>query len=201
MIFYVTTLFVYAIIGVVLFYDSSLFSNMPLAMFTLFRATIRDYDINTLSDVRVGGVIGYIYFNSFLIMNVTFLANLIIAQLAYAYRKYNRERQVHYLLSTLTVREVSEADYKYSAVISVPYPLTWLNLILGSIVLGAKSPRLNLALLHLYYLPIIIVCSVIFMGYQIAIFPFAYLKIVGHKWAMLVASSSASGTKANDRFG
>ena len=172
-----------------------------MAMFTLFRATIKDYDVSSLADVRVGSIFGFVYFNSYLIINVTFLANLIIAQLAYAYKKYNRERQVHYLLSTLAVREVSEADYKYSSVVSVPFPLSILNLVFGSIVLAAKSPKLNLLLLHIYFLPVILVTSLGFMAYQIIILPFVYLKIVGHKWALLVSAGSSVGGKANDRFG
>ena len=69
------------------------------------------------------------------------------------------------LLYTLSVRDVSEADEKYSAVVSVPFPLSTMNLVLGSIVLGAKSPLLNLILLHFYFLPVMLVCFVLFMIY------------------------------------
>jgi hypothetical protein len=69
------------------------------------------------------------------------------------------------LLYTLSVRDVSEADEKYSAVVSVPFPLSTMNLVLGSIVLGAKSPLLNLILLHIYFLPVMLVCFVLFMIY------------------------------------
>jgi hypothetical protein len=112
-----------------------------------------------------GDVIGYIYFNSYLILNVTLLVNLIVGQLAHAYNKYNKERNVLMLLYTLSVRDVSEADEKYSSVVSVPFPLTVCNLVFGSIVLGAKSPILNLILLHFYFLPVMLVCLVIFMIY------------------------------------
>jgi hypothetical protein len=81
-----------------------------------------------------------VYFISYLILNVILLMNLIVAQLVYAYRKYNNQKSVLYLLSTLSVREVSEADSKYSAVVSVPFPFTVLNFIFGTIVLAAKSP-------------------------------------------------------------
>lgn len=136
-------------------------------MFTLFRATIQDYSIYMMAGSRVGDLIGYIYFNSYLIVNITLLINLIVAQLAYAYKKYNRERNVFYLLSTLSVREVSESDDKdkYSSVVSVPFPLSVLNIPLGSVVLAAKSPFLNKLLLHLYYLPVVLVTSVLFMLY------------------------------------
>jgi hypothetical protein len=62
-----------------------------------------------------------------------------VAQLVYALKKYNPTKDIRYLLATLSVREVSEADQKYSAVVSVPFPLSVLNLVFGSIVLAAKS--------------------------------------------------------------
>ena len=43
--YYLSVLFIYSIVGVVLFNDLAQFDNLPDAMFTLFRATIKDYDI------------------------------------------------------------------------------------------------------------------------------------------------------------
>jgi len=65
------------------------------------------------------------------------------------------------LLYTLSVRDVSEANEKYSSVVSVPFPISVCNLVFGSIVLGAKSPFLNLVLLHIYFLPVMAVCFII----------------------------------------
>ena len=129
-----------------------------------------------MDDARVGHLIGYIYFNSYLILNITLLINLIIAQLAYAYKKYNRERNVFYLLSTLQVREISEVDpkNKYSAVVSAPFPLTILNILFGSIVLAAKNKYVNLALLHFYYLPLVLCMAAVFQVYQLIIGPFCF---------------------------
>ena len=93
------------------------------------------------------------------------LVNLIIAQLANAYRRVNKDRNVHWLLQTLSVREVSEADDKYSAVVSAPFPISVFNLVLGSIVLAAKSPKLNEFVLHLYFLPVLIGSLICFIIY------------------------------------
>lgn len=165
-LFYVAVVFIYGIIGVVLFSnDIPEFAHIWTAMFTLFRASIKDYSYDIMNNARVGEWIANIYFNSFLIFNLIFLVNLIVAQLAYAYKFHFKEREVLYLLSTLSVREVSEADEKYSAVISAPFPLNILNLVFGSIVLGVKNPKANLVLLHFYFLPINLVCLVIFSAY------------------------------------
>lgn len=106
------------------------------------------------------------------------------------------------LLYTLSVRDVSEADEKYSSVVSVPFPLSTCNLVLGSIVLGAKSPTLNLMLLHFYFLPVMLITFIIFSAYQIIILPFAYLKILGHKWALIVKAPVGRGSLSSlDRAG
>ena len=106
------------------------------------------------------------------------------------------------LLYTLSVRDVSEADEKYSAVVSVPFPLSVCNLVAGSIVLGAKSPFLNLCLLHFYFLPVMLVCLCLFMVYQVVILPFCYLKMLGHKWALIVKAPVGKGSSSSlDRAG
>ena len=106
------------------------------------------------------------------------------------------------LLYTLSVRDVSEADEKYSSVVSVPFPLSVLNLLFGSIVLGAKSPLLNLILLHFYFVPVMLVSLVIFVLYQILIMPFCYIKLLGHKWALIVKAPVGKGSSSSlDRAG
>jgi hypothetical protein len=106
------------------------------------------------------------------------------------------------LLYTLSVRDVSEADEKYSSVVSVPFPLSVLNLLFGSIVLGAKSPLLNEILLHFYFIPVMLTCLSIFVVYQILILPFCWIKLLGHKWALIVKAPVGKGSSSSlDRAG
>lgn len=118
-----------------------------------------------MKDARVGAFLGYLYYISFLILNIILIINLIVARLAHAYKIYNKDRDILKLLGTLGVREVSEADEKYSAVISAPFPLNILNLVFGSIVISMKSQTANIALLSIYYMPLAIVCLAIFIAY------------------------------------
>lgn len=76
-------------------------------MFTLFKATIHDYDINALDNAKIGPFIGYIYYLSYLIINLILIVNLIVAKLAYGYKFYQKNREVLRLLATLEVREVT----------------------------------------------------------------------------------------------
>ena len=92
------------------------------------------------------------------------------------------------------MRETSEADNKYSAVVSVPFPLSVLNLPFGSIILAAKSERMNVVLLIFYFIPVCIVCFCIFTVYQVAMLPFCYIKMAGHKWALMIKAPTGEGS-------
>ena len=69
------------------------------------------------------------------------------------------------LLETLSVREVSEADEKYSAVVCPPYPVNMLNMFLGVYILSVKSPKANRFVQHVYFLPTVVVCGCLFLVY------------------------------------
>lgn len=106
------------------------------------------------------------------------------------------------LLETLSVREASEADEKYSAAVSPPYPLSIANMIFGTYILSIKNPRHNKMLLMLYFIPTFVGSLIIFIIYQGLILPFSYLKIVGHKFALVIKNPQGAGAKtASDRFG
>ena len=128
--------------------------------------------------------------------------NLIVGKLASAYRKIQSKREVLMLLQTLSVREASEADEKYSAAISAPYPLNILNMLFGVYVLSVKNPKHNRVILHLYYLPTMLTCLFLFIGYNFAMIPICYVKVVGHKFALIIRNPQGYGSKTkSDRLG
>jgi hypothetical protein len=178
------------------------FRNLPSAMFTLFKATLRDYQADLMIDNQWNNYLGLVYFNSYLVLNVLLFLNLIVAQLANAYKKLKTRGKVFYLLTQLSVREISEADDKYSSVISVFFPLSCLNLVFGSIVLASKSAAFNLIMLHVYFLPVMLVVLALFIVWQVILLPFAYFKIVAHKFALMVCGQTGAGSQTTlDRFG
>lgn len=85
---------------------------------------------------------------------------------------------------------------------SAPFPLSVLNIPLGSIVLAAKSEKLNWYLLQLYFFPVMIVTFCLFMAYQCVMLPFCYVKMSGHKWALAIKAPAGEGSiTALDRAG
>ena len=69
-------------------------------------------------------------------------------------------------------------------------------------VLGAKSQLLNELILHLYFLPVLVGSFTVFVIYQILIMPVVYVKMIFHKWALLVkAPKGMGGATFCDRAG
>ena len=121
-----------------------------------------------------------------MLLTLILIINLLVGQLSNAYSKYIKNRNVLMLLETLSVREASEADDKYSASVSCPYPISILNLLFGTYILSVKNEFHNEAILHFYFLPVFVVNLILFVAYIIVITPFAYLKTVGHKFALII---------------
>lgn len=89
-IFYFSVLFLFAVVGFVLFYDIAEFSQLHTTLFTLFKATISDYNADIMKEARLGAFLGYAYFLSFMIINLILIMNLIVARLAATYKRHNK---------------------------------------------------------------------------------------------------------------
>src|SRR3569833_2266205 len=118
-----------------------------------------------MDGARLGGFIAYTYIISFLILNLVLVVNIIVGLQSYAFKKYSLKRDILKLISTLSVRATTEADDKYSAVISAPFPLCILNFVFGAIVISLRSTYANICLLAFYYVPIFVVCFISFIIY------------------------------------
>jgi len=137
-----------------------------------------------------------------MLLTMILIINLIVGQLSSAYKKYIKNRNVLMLLETLSVREASEADDKYSPSVSCPYPFSILNLLFGTYILSVKNEAHNIIILHLYFLPTMVTSLIIFSVYQVLILPISYAKTVGHKFALMVKNPTGKGSKtASNRLG
>ena len=171
-------------------------------MLTIFKASAGIFNNDEILSAKEGPGWGYAFMLTYMLICFILIMNLIVGQLSSAYKKYVQKREVLMLLETLSVREASEADEKYSAAVSPVYPISIINLILGTYILSVKNPLHNKVILHIYFLPIMLITLVIFIAYQILILPLAYIKMVGHKFALMVKNPQGTGSKStSDRFG
>ena len=171
-------------------------------MLTIFKVSGGVFNNEEMRDAREGQGVAYGFILTYMIIFFVLVMNLIVGQLSSAYGKYVKRRDVLMLLETLSVREASQADDKYSAAISPPYPLSIINLLLGTYVMTVKKAKHNKWVLHFYFLPTIICTSNLFLAWEILILPFAYVKVVFHKFALIVNNPQGAGAKSSsDRLG
>jgi hypothetical protein len=88
-VYYVMVLFLYTIIGMVLFKDMAEFYSFRAGMFHLFKTSVFKGQFHIHDTSMVEDYLFAVYFISYLVLNVILLMNLIVAQLVYAFRKYN----------------------------------------------------------------------------------------------------------------
>ena len=204
-IFFFLFQFLFAIIGNLLFFDSPNYHSFGAAMMTIFKAASGIFskeDIIGRSEEEAENQLHYTFIITYVLICFILIMNLIVGKLASAYRKIVSRREVLMLLQTLSVREASEADEKYSAAVSAPYPLNILNMALGVYVLSAKNPKANKAILHFYFLPTMFTCLILFIVYSFAMIPLCYIKMVGHKFALIINNPQGYGSKTkSDRLG
>ena len=152
-------------VGNLLFHDVPSYWTLGEAMLTIFKASAGVFNNEVVLNSKEGPGWGYAFMLTYVLISFILIINLLVGQLSSAYRKYQKKRNVLMLLETLSVREASEADEKYSAAVSPPYPISILNMILGTYILSVKNPAHNKAILHFYFFPIMLVVLVIFTTY------------------------------------
>jgi len=165
MAIFVIAMVCYSIVGMILFRDNKNFASLFDAFMLLTSNPLIKLEFYLFPGTTIAKYLGYLFFWAYLCGNFFLVRNIIVAQLATTFKRVSNAGNTMYLLTALSVREVAEADGKYSAVISAPFPVSLLNLVFGSIVLGAKSPDFNLFVLHLYYFPVMIVLLGVFFVY------------------------------------
>lgn len=185
-IFFFMQQFIFSVVGNLLFHDLASYQTLSESMLTIFKASAGVFNNEEMLNSKEGPGWGYVFMLTYMLLSFILIVNLIVGQLSSAYKKYQKNRNVLMLLETLSVREASEADDKYSASVSPPYPFSILNMILGTYILSVKKPEHNRFILHIYFLPIMLVTLVLFVCYQVVILPLSYVKTVCHKFALIV---------------
>jgi len=128
----------------------------------------------------------------FVIINTLFVISYFIAMTTTLYRKKGKYKEYYYNQSTLEIRPITYAHWQNSVIVSVPVPFSALHIFYTSCLLSfwdKQAEILNLILLHIYYVPIAIGCSIVFVAWSIILFPFCFVKIFYHKFALTFAYS------------
>ena len=198
-------LFLFALLATLFFRDLPEYDNLSSSIVTLFKAGWGlNFSYGTFANSRFSRFWGDLFLTIYLVLTVLLLANLLAAMLNTAYRAYGGSKKGLMIKQTLQVRAFTEADKRYSCLISAPPPLHALNFLYFMLLLELRRPeRLNLFVLHLQYVPVMIVSTVLYIAYNAVLLPFAFAKVAVHKFALIFSGRVHQLRRSNraDRVG
>jgi len=128
----------------------------------------------------------------FVIINTLFVISYFIAMTTTLYWKKGKFKEYYYNQSTLEIRPITWANKTSSVMVSVPVPFSALHIFYTSCLLSFRDKQaeiLNLVLLHIFYVPIAIGCSIVFLVWSLILLPFCFVKVFYHKFAVTFAYS------------
>lgn len=173
-------LLIYASSGRLLFITLKEFSSNTGAIVTLFSASLANFDLKIFEDSnsQVAPRYGYMFMISYLIISNVILLNFIIAILSSIYDEVKDKSKFINLTEIIKVRNVFGYNEYYSSMISSFIPFNILLLPFMPFVIACKSKRLNKVLLHICYIPVMIIGTITFLTLSLLLLPFSYLALI-----------------------
>lgn len=185
-------LLLFALIGSLLFRDLPDFSTFGGSLVTLINGAWGNFDYTKMQYSSYSAAVGYIFIIIFAVLIVMIITNFLVPILANTYSQYTFGRKTMMLKETLAVRAITESDGKRSALISGMSPLHILNYLTSFLIFCPRNPEIgNQITLHIYYLPVAIVVTLIYIIYTAAIIPLCYIKMIPHKFALIYGKKSS----------
>jgi hypothetical protein len=141
------------------------------------------------------------FFVIYLIVNIGLFLSLFNSMVVKLYEEFFKNESIYHIMETLKIRPQTQADKEYSALISLPPPLTGLHFFLAPFLMSSRNPEVwNKAILWFAYLPILIVSTLVFVTYNILLLPVAYVKLFFHKLVMIFVYSKSHRVSKADKF-
>ena len=186
MVLFMIVLVIYSSVGTLLFYSVTEYKDFWTSFITLFSWTLSNFDFTVLSRQAKGELIGDIYLLSFLILTSILMLNLLIAILSSVYSNFEDKKLVLYIFEILKLRSTMNYDKQASGLVSTCSPWNLLPLLISPLYFTRTNQiKLNNFVLHICYIPVLIVTAVVFIAFNIAVIPFAYVKGVAIKLKLL----------------
>ena len=182
MILFIIVLIIYSSIGTLLFYTVASYQDFWTTFITLFSAALGNFDFTVLTSQPKGQLIGDLYLISFLILTAILFLNLLVAILTKVYQNFESKKFVLYISEILKLRSLLGYDKKASGLISIPPPLNLLPLIMSPLYFTRlNQAKLNTLVLHVCYIPVLLITTLIFIVFNLFILPFAFFKGIAVK--------------------
>jgi hypothetical protein len=198
---YLVNVTIFSMIASVSFYELPGYVSFMGTFRTNFFASFGSFDFNELGKSRIGYYYGAGYLIFFVVCNIGLFSSLFIAVVTTVFQEFEPDSNIYYMIETLKVRSITQADKNYSVLISLPAPLNFLLLFIAPALLTSKEPaKVNEWALKIAYIPILATSSLIFLAVEIVMWPFVYVKMFFHKLTMVWVYSKSYRISRADKF-
>lgn len=142
---YIVNLFFFSTIAVAAFRDLKEYNTLWEAFKTLFYASFGTFDYDILEgNTTMGKNFGITFMSIFLTINIGLFMSVFVAIITVLFAKYQKHDRIYQMIETLKMRATTQADKKYSLLVSVPVPFNILLLFLGPCLITSKrAAQLN----------------------------------------------------------
>ena len=177
MVLFIIVLVIYSSIGSLLFYTVLSYKDFWTTFITLFSASLGNFDFTILSNQPKGKLTGDIYLMTFLMLTAILFLNLLVAILTSVYSNLETKKFVLYISEILKFRSSQDYDKRASGLTSSPPPWNLLSLLMSPFYFTkVNQVKLNTFVLHVCYIPVLLITTLIFIAFNFFILPFAFLK-------------------------
>jgi hypothetical protein len=151
-----------------------------------FEASLGNWLLNIYSELTIGNEVGEIYHVIVVIVNMVLMLNLVIAILSETYARLSPQRLGLYYDSLIATLPALAYDKKYGSLILLPPPFSVLTIFLMP-YFAWKDPKdrslkdCNKTLTKIFFLPLAMLFTIIFMTYNLLMIPLAYVRALSYK--------------------
>ena len=170
------------------------FRNPLMAIYNLYMAAMLILDPSILDDGdERTRFYSHFFMVVYLLISAVILINLLTGIFTITYFEIKETAMTLYFAQTIKLRPIYKYDKRHSYYVSAPFPL---NIILISalpfICSSNQNEEMNTVMLHIEYLPFMIVSLLFYFLLNLVLLPFAYLKIAFHKFLLMVRQNDKS---------
>ena len=185
-----------------IFRDLSNFNPLGSSLKSIFETSWGSFDFTVANNGRFGNLTGYIFLIVVVVSIIIILNNFLVALFASKYTDLMKNMKGIMMNEALKIRHITEANEMHSSLISGAFPLSGLNWITPAFMFLPRSPKIaNEVILHIQYVPIMIIITSLFIIYSLIIWPITYLKLIPHKFALIFKKNVAYSGNGANRFG
>lgn len=189
-------LIAFSYVGILAFGSIKEYESLSPAFILMFTSALGDWNFTIYEEIPEEKRFTAIMFHLIVIcITMLILLNLVIAIFSDTYARLTEVRLGLFSQGIIEAMPMYKNDKYYGALISATPPFNVLIFLLTPLFLVIKDKTalkyINSFLLRLCYLPVVLILTVIFVVANLILLPFAYVKVVIHKFILLYRTNES----------